>query len=260
MSAVMDNIAWESDEAYDTESDEAFSDGEDLGEDFGEAARRRGRERRNGYKPGRGVGGLSLRNSAGDVVQKLQLPGKIPTLAETNAGFKRQELARRALDNQLERLESRIKTQKKHGSTVVGSVTLLLGIPLTGIGLYQASKQPGGVSLANWASAGSTTIAAVTSATQLATTLSKAVVDRHYNQSAVGLAADVFAGVQLAAYLFGTYSSSSGPIFAYATLQKAKEANLTVGSKFLDEKKQPPLQRRGDFRRYYAVCPGITVT
>src|SRR5580692_6595650 len=140
MSAVMDSVSWESDEAFDTEADEAL-DGEDYGEDFGEATSSRSRRRQRGaYRPGRGVQGISLRNQEGQV-RHVPFPKKLATVEETNRGLASQESARRALDERLQRLEGKYKGQYKRDSTATGAVTLALGIPLAGIGLWQAHSK-----------------------------------------------------------------------------------------------------------------------
>jgi hypothetical protein len=194
MSAVLMDSSWESD-GEDAGEDLGEDAGEDYGEDFGEASRRRGRRRprTNGVK--------GVRVSTPNGVHNMRFPAKLALAKDTNQGFA-------SLSDRLAKAEARFGTQAKREGAVIGSVTLLLGVPLTVAGMVQASRS-GGVSLSNWAAQGSSTIGAVTSATQLATTLSKSLIEKRYHDSHIGVAADIYAGLQLAAYAFGRLASTS---------------------------------------------------
>jgi hypothetical protein len=93
---MIEDVAWESDEAEDWESDEALAEAEESTEDIGERARRR-RRRRRYYRPGRGVQGITVRGQDGRV-RNMPFPTKLATAAETNRGLANQEIARRALE------------------------------------------------------------------------------------------------------------------------------------------------------------------
>src|SRR5258708_35041085 len=105
MSAVLTDSTWESDEAIDTESDEAFDGedaGEDFGEDFGEATRRRSRGRggRRAYRPARGVKRLCPRKPDGPG-RDVAVPKKFGTVKETHKGLSPQDPDPRALGDSL---------------------------------------------------------------------------------------------------------------------------------------------------------------
>jgi hypothetical protein len=214
---MFENVPWESDEAEDWESEEAIADAEeaiadaeDTGEDIGEARRRRGRPRR-WYRPGRGVQGLRMRGPDG-AVRQIAFPRKLATAAETNRAMARQAVRGRALEGQLDRLETRLRAQQKNDSSVSGAVTLLLAGGLTAWGAVAASRQSGGFTFGNWAKEGSTKMAALASVSQLGTSGAKLAFNRRYHRSGFGMAADGFAVAQLAAFAFGTlYQPAAAP-------------------------------------------------
>ena len=206
MSAEMiEDADWESDESEDWESDEAIAGADDSVEDIGERARQR--KRQPSYWPARrrvsGVQGVRMRGQDG-TVRNLSFPTKLATAAETNRGLANQELARRALAERLQRLEARSRTLLKNDSSVSGLVTLAIGGSLAGFGAIQAGKKVGGSTLQKWAAETSTKTAAVLSATQLATSGAKLLINRRYHRSGIGIAADVFSAAQLAAFAFGS--------------------------------------------------------
>ena len=199
---------WESDESEDWESDEAFEaveSADDSAEDIGERVRRRKRQR--GTWPARrrvsGVQGVRMRGQDG-TVRNLSFPAKLATAAETNRGLASQELARRALAERLQRLEAKAQGLQRNDSSVHGLVTLAIGGGLAGFGAIQAGKKVGGSGLQNWAAETSTKTAAVVSASQLATSGAKLVINGRYHRSRIGIAADIFAAAQLAAFTFGS--------------------------------------------------------
>lgn len=150
-----------------------------------------------------GVSGIKMKGKDGRP-QKLQFPAKLATATETNRGLAAQERGRRALEQRLERLEMGMRGQQRKDAFVSGLVTLSLGVPLTIKGLVEArsaSRSPR--QLSGWASSNSMTMAAVTSASQLATTAARWAAYRKYHRSRVGIAADGFAAAQLAAMFFG---------------------------------------------------------
>lgn len=199
---MIESLPWESDEAEDWESDEAFAESEDSAEDIGERARRR-RRRRSHFRPGRGVRGIAVRGQDG-ATRNLSFPARLATAAETNRGLASQELARRALDERLDRLETRMRAQLKNDAAATGIVALLIGGGLAAWGAYEASKKATGSTLGNWASANSTKMAALTSVSQIATSGARLAINGRYHSSGFGLAADAFSAAQLAAFALGS--------------------------------------------------------
>jgi hypothetical protein len=190
---MLENVPWESDEAEDWESDEAIAEADESAEDIGERARRR---RRSYYQPSRGVRGIALRAPDGSV-RNVPFPTKLATAQETNRGLAKQEIARRALEKRLDRLAM----QPKNESSVSGLVTLTIGGGLTVWGAMKASEKQA-FTFANWANNENTQMAAVISASQLATTGAKLAINGRYHRSSFGIAADAFAALQLAAFVF----------------------------------------------------------
>jgi hypothetical protein len=214
---ILENVPWESDEAEDWESDEAvpeadeaMAEAEDTAEDIGEARRRRGRPRR-WYRPGRGVQGLRMRGPDG-AVRQIAFPRKLATAAETNRSLARQAVRGRALEGQLDRLETRLRAQQKNDSSVSGTVTLLIAGGLTAWGAVAAARQSAGFTIGNWAKEDSTKMATLLSVSQLATSGAGLAFNRRYHRSGFGVAADGFAAAQLAAFAFGTlYQPAPAP-------------------------------------------------
>jgi hypothetical protein len=232
---MIEDVAWESDEAEDWESDEAIAEAEDSAEDIGERARRRRRPRRS-FRPGRGVQGIAVRGQDGRV-RNVPFPTKLATAAETNRGLANQEIARRALDARLDRLEARFRVQQKNDSAASGLVSLVIGGGLTAYAAIQAARQPGGSILGNWASEGTTRLATLVSVSQIATSGAKLVINGQYHRSGIGIAADIFAAAQVAAFAFGSLYkpeaiSSKEPDLATAN---KNIANHPVGSLVLAE-------------------------
>lgn len=202
---ILENVPWESEEAHDWEAEEAFVESDGSGEDIGEAARRRPR-RKSHYSPARGVRGITLRGPDG--VRNVSFPTKLATTTETNRGLANQELARRNLEERLDRFEARLRVQQKSDVSATGLVTLVIGGGLTFWGAARASQQ--GFTFHKWADENPTKIAALVSATQLATTGAKLAMTGHYSRSAFGTTADAFAVAQLAAFAFGSLSTGTG--------------------------------------------------
>lgn len=205
---MLENVPWESDEAEDSESDEAMAEAEDSAEFVGiggalaaqELARRRQRQSR--YRPTRGVHGMRLRGQDGRP-RTLQFPAKLATAAETNRGLANQEVGRRALEVRLDRLETRFRVQQKKDSSVSGAVSLFIGAPLAAWGVFNP-KQTGGSRFGNWAAEESTKMATLTAVSQIASSGAKLLINGRYHRSGVGIAADIFAGAQIAAYAFAS--------------------------------------------------------
>jgi hypothetical protein len=201
--------SWESDEAQDWEADEAIAESDESAEDIGEAARRR----KGGYSPGRGIRGMTLSGPEG--ARKFSFPASVATTAETNRGLANQELARRSLEERLERFERRLRAQQKSELSATGLAFLAVGGGLTVWSLVKASEQ--GFTFNGWASQESAAGAAVLSANQLAATAARsAMTGGGYRHTTVSLAADIAALTQLAAFAFGNLytPSGSGSLFA----------------------------------------------
>ena len=230
---LADNYQWESDEA-DWESDEALAgESDESAEDIGERTRE---TRRSRYRPAQGVQGIRLRRPDG-VSQTVKFPAKLPTTAEVNRGLASQEMGRRALEEKLGRLEKQLGRQVKNDATITGLVTLGIAGGLTAYGAVKAAEQTTD-KFNSWTNQGSTTMASLVCATQLATTGVKWVTSGHYTKSGPGMVADIFSVAQLATFVFGTFSSSSG-ILAQTTFTKAAP-NYTaalqgLGTKYVAE-------------------------
>jgi hypothetical protein len=206
---ILENVPWESDEAQDWESDEAFAESDESAEDLGEAARRRPR-RKSPYLRARGVRGMTLRGPDG--VRNVSFPTKLATTAETNRGLATQELARQNLEERLDRFEARRRGDQRNDVSTIGLVTLAIGGGLTLLGAVDAAKASPtgkGGTFNSWASQSKTQIASFVSATQLATTGAKFALTGKYPRSPFGFAADAFAVAQLAAFAFGSFSTNS---------------------------------------------------
>jgi hypothetical protein len=215
---MLENLPWESDESEDIESDEAITDAEDSVEDIGERARRRGKGH---YRKVRGVRGMVLRGQDGRP-RNVPFPTKLATTEETNRGLAGQEIARRAVETRLDRVETRFRAQLKKDSATSGLVFLALGVPLTAWGAIKPT-QTGSSRLGNWAAEGTTKAAAFASATQLATSGAKLMISGQYLRSGIGVAADVFASAQLAAFAFGSMHKPEQLRF-FATREAARNA------------------------------------
>jgi len=222
---MLENVPWESDEAEDSESDEAIAEAEDTAEDIGERWPFRRRRRRSHFRPGRGVRGIALRGQDGRV-RNVPFPTKLATAEETNRGLANQEVARRALDERLDRLETRFRVQQKNDSSVTGLVAMLIGGGLSAWGAYKASQKPPGSMFGKWADETPTQMAAVTSVAQIATSGAKLAISGRYHRSGFGIAADAFSVAQLAAFAFGSLYKPR-PMIAVtnlAALQKEQTA------------------------------------
>src|SRR5882757_2776778 len=203
--------AWESDEGY----DEADDSVEDLGERTDPRQRRRyGRGRGRGqhqgrYRPGRGVRGMRLPDASGRA-RNVAFPAPLATTAETNRGLAGQEAARRALEERLNRLETRSRTQQKNTSSISGIVTLLLGGGLTAFSLFKANQDKGSGTLFNkWSDENTAEMATLTSVAQLATTGATMLVNGRYHRSGIGMAADAFAALQIPGFAVASIPPST---------------------------------------------------
>ncbi len=206
---ILDSLGPEYDEAEDWESDDAFAEADDSVEDLGERAQRR--RRRNGrYRPGRGVRGMTVRDGDGRA-RNVAFPARLATDAETNRGLASQEVARRGLEERIDRLEARNRQQLKNSSSVSGIVTLLLGGGLTAFSLFKAQQAAAGSgSLLNkWADQSTAQMATLSSVSQLAATGAKMLVTGRYHRSGIGIAADAFAAVQIAGFTVASFQPSS---------------------------------------------------
>lgn len=225
---MIDSVPWESEEAEYPEAEEAIAEAEDSAEDY-----RQRRRPRKAFQPARGVQGLTLRGRDG--TRSVQFPSKLATVAETNRGLASQELARRALDERLDRLESRFRGQQKKDVAATGAVALAIGGGLSAIGAFQAANQPSGSALANWSSQEVTRMAAVVSVTQLATSGTKLAFNGRYIRSGFGIAADAFSLLQIALFTFGTLHSPA-VVQAVPDARLANAASFANGTPIYDEK------------------------
>jgi hypothetical protein len=232
---LIEDYDWESDESEDWESDEAFAESEDSVEDIGEARRRRRQRRANARsrmaRPNvRGVQGVRVSGPSG--TQSLRFPAKLATAAETNRGLASQEAARREIEGRLNRLETRSRALQKKDSSVTGLVTLAIGGGLAGFGAIQSARKVGGSRLQKWAAEPSTKTAALVSASQLAMSGARVVVKGGYNSSGIGMAADVFAAAQLAAFAFGSLNKPDPPPQGVADKADAelKKGGVPIGT------------------------------
>jgi hypothetical protein len=195
----------ESDEvAEDWESDEALMESDESAEDIGERARRR-RQARSYYRPARRpVKGITLRGQDGRA-RHVPFPAKLATAEETNRGLATQEVGRRALEERLDRLDTRLRVQQRKDASIAGLVTLLIGGGLTAFGIFEASKQSSGSRFSNWANQGVTKAATLASMTHVAASGAKLAINGRYQRSGLGIAADAFATSQIAAFLIGKF-------------------------------------------------------
>lgn len=185
-------------ESFDSEgwdSNEAFAEDYDSAEDIEERLRRH-RQRGKAFLPGRGVRRIALRGPDGQV-KNTMLPTPLATAHETNRGLA-------SLGARLRNLETRSMARQNRDGAVMGLVTLAIGGGLSAYGVFQAGKEGGkGLTFRTWAEEPSTRAAALVSATQLATTGAKLVINGQ-RPSGIGLTADIFAATQLAAFAYGS--------------------------------------------------------
>jgi len=201
----------EADEAW--EADEAFDEADDSVEDLGERTQQRRRRRSGRYRPGRGVRGMTMRDADGRA-RNVAFPARLATTAETNRGLAGQEAARRALEERLNRLETRSRTQQKNTSSISGIVTLLLGGGLTAFSLFKANQDKGSGTLFNkWSDENTAEMATLTSVAQLATTGATMLVNGRYHRSGIGMAADAFAALQIAGFAVASIPPSKAKIW-----------------------------------------------
>jgi hypothetical protein len=202
-------LPWESEEAQDWESDDAFAEYDESAEDFGEAARRRPRRYLPAprYAPVGGVSGITVSSPAGP--RKIPFPEKVARAAETNRALATQERARQNVEYRLDRLQDRLRVQQRSDVSVNGIVTLIIGGGLTAVAVVGAAKASGGLTFNNYANQEAAKISTFASAGQLATTLAKSATSRHYTYSPLGVAGDFFAVAQIAAFAFGSLSTTS---------------------------------------------------
>ena len=233
---AIEDAVWESEDAI-YESEEAIAEAEDSAEDIGEASSRR--RRRSRFQPGRGVQGITVRNQDGKV-RNLPFPTKLATVDETNRGLAKQEVARRALDERVDRLEARFKSAQKKDTSIGGVVTLLLGGGLTALGAIEAAKDPSGGGLGTWAGESTTQMAALVSVTQLVTSGAKFAMNGHYHRNGIGIAADVFSLAQIATFAYGNFHQPHAytPVADRAALD-AQIATANPGTLFV-------IQQTGD--------------
>lgn len=228
---MIESAPWESEEAEYSEAEEAIVEAEES-----EEAYRRPTRPRRYFQPARGIQGITLRGRDG--TRSVQFPAKLATVAETNRGLASQELARRALDERLDRLELRFRAQQKRDVATTGVVALAIGGGLSAIGAFNAANEQDGPFLKNWASQEVTKMAAVVAVTQLATSGAKLTFNRRYIRSGLGIAADVFSVVQLTLFTFGRLRPSVGPAKEADTETEGAAAQFDLGTRIYDPKKE----------------------
>jgi hypothetical protein len=177
-----------------------------------------------------------LRNQDGRI-RNVPFPTKLATVEETNRGLAGQELARRALGNRLDQLETRFKLQQKRDTSITGSVALLLGGGLTALGAIEAAKQAGGATLNSWTAQSATQMATLVSVTQLATSGVKFAMNGRYHRNGIGMAADIFSLAQIATFAYGTYNQqpSYTPVADKKTADAAAAAGAVKGTLFVTQ-------------------------
>jgi hypothetical protein len=235
---MMESVPWESEEAEFGESEESIEAEESVGDN---------RSRRRHHKPfkaQRGVQGMTLRGQDGP--RTLQFPAKLATAAETNRGLATQELGRRALDERLEKLEQKFRSQQKKDIATTGAVTLAIGAGLSAVGAFEVANHTAPPALATesilkrWSKQDVTKMATVASLTQLATSGAKLAFNGQYVRSGFGIAADVFSVLQLGLFSYGALQPQPVAAPAPATPQQiagvdpTKSTTLPVDTRVLD--------------------------
>jgi hypothetical protein len=120
----------------------------------------------------------------------------------------------------VDQLERRLQQQKKTDASVSGIVTLVIGGGLTFLGIVLARQA---ITFNSWANQEPVKAASTVSGFQLANTLGRlAVGGGRYPGSPLGIAADVFAVTQLAAFAFGTLSTSTAGVPRQPKLERDK--------------------------------------
>jgi len=225
---MIESVPWESEEAEFPEAEEAIAEAEES-----EEAYRRPRSRTRAYQPLRaGVQGITMRGRDG--ARTLQFPAKLATVAETNRGLASQEVARRALDEKLDRLELRFRAQQKKDVATTGVVALAIGGGLSAIGAFNAANKPSGSALANWAAEDVTKMAAVVSVTQLATSGAKLAFNGRYIRSGFGIAADAFSLLQIGLFTFGTLHRTKSVQLVTGGVDATKATLYAAGTQIYD--------------------------
>ena len=234
---MIESVPWESEEAEFGESEESI-EAEESAEDY----RSRRRQRRP-FQPQRGVQGMTLRSQDGRA-RTLQFPAKLATVSETNRGLAAQELGRRALDERVEKLEQKFRSQLKKDVATTGVVTLAIGGGLSAVGAFQVANQNATSSSTNestlkkWSNKDVTKMATVASLTQLATSGAKLAFNGRYVRSGFGIAADVFSVLQLGLFTYGALQPkvvpAAAPQLAAAGFDPTKAATYPVGTQVFD--------------------------
>ena len=221
---MIESVPWESEEAEYPEAEDAIYEAEDSAEDY-----RRPRRQRRAFQPARGVQGLTLRGREG--TRRVQFPSNLTTVTETN----KLALAGRALDQRLDRLESRFRGQQKKDVATTGAVALAVGGGLSVMGAFQAANQPStGSALTNWASRDVTQMAAVVSVTQLATSGARLAFNGRYTRSGFGISADAFSLLQLGLFTFGTLHTTTPAQVSTGAVNSQNTVTYPPGTEILE--------------------------
>ena len=232
---MIESVPWESEEAEYPESEEAVIEAEES-----EEAYRRPRRQKRPFQPARGVQGITLRGRDG--THNVQFPTKLATVAETNRGLASQELARRALGERLDRLETRFRSQQKKDVATTGVVALAIGGGLSAVGAFQVANETATPTSANestlfkWSRHEVTKMATVVSLTQLATSGAKLAFNGRYVRSGFGIAADAFSVLQIGLFTFGALQKPAPTpmLSTVPDISKAQAGNFSAGTQVFD--------------------------
>jgi len=234
---MIESVPWESEEAEFGESEESI-EAEESAEDY-----RSRRRQSKPFRPQAGVKGMTLRTQGGP--RTLQFPAPVATASDTNKALATQELRRRALDERLEKLEQKFRSQLKKDLATTGAVTLAIGGGLSAFGAFQvANHTPTSTSasestLKRWANRDVTKMATVVSLTQLATSGAKLAFNGRYIRSGFGIAADVYSVLQLGLFTFGALQPQPAPApvpTAVPDITAAQASGFTAGAQVYDSK------------------------
>jgi hypothetical protein len=252
---MIESVPWESEEAEFGESEESIEAEESVGDN------RSRRRHRRPFQPQRGVQGMTLRGQDGRP-RTLQFPAKLATVSETNRGLATQELGRRALDERLEKLEQKFRSQQKKDIATTGAVTLAIGAGLSAVGAFEVANHPAPPALATestlkrWSNQDVTKMATVASLTQLATSGAKLAFNGQYIRSGFGIAADVFSVLQLGLFSYGALQSQPVAPPVAPAVQAAKVTGASRDTAGNYQVGTPIVDINGAHKMYVVVAAG----
>jgi hypothetical protein len=158
----------------------------------------------------------------------LRFPQRVATAAQTNRGMG-------ALLQRLDRLEARSQIQTKNENSTTGLVYLIIAGGLTGYGVYKVSGNNSTSKLVDWSNEKSTEMAALASATQLATTGVRLATTGRYSFSVGGTGADAVAVTQLALFAFARLRTTERKPYVKNTLDKDALNDFSDGNLVYDD-------------------------